>query len=116
MTNLGIKKWELGWGGNRLGIFVTSLKRGQINSHISFTSLAPPSSRNAMAPLCDSFHQAAESPAIIIPSKPDALIISHKQLAFHTASFQKKLADLGVAPRSAVSIASLARAGYRAAA
>ncbi|KAI9785695.1 MAG: hypothetical protein M1839_008712 [Geoglossum umbratile] len=56
------------------------------------------------ATLSDSF-QATESPAIIIPSKSNALTLSYKQLALHTASFQKKLAALGVAPHSAISIA-----------
>jgi oxalate---CoA ligase len=58
-----------------------------------------------MATLSSSFHQTAESPAIIIPSKPNALTLSYKQLALHIASLQKQLADLGVAPHSAVSIA-----------
>ena len=59
-----------------------------------------------MATLSDSFHQTAESPAIIVPSKSEnALTLSYKQLALHIASLQKKLSNLGVAPRSAVSIA-----------
>ncbi|KAH0566223.1 hypothetical protein GP486_000370 [Trichoglossum hirsutum] len=56
-----------------------------------------------MATLPDSF-QTAESPAIIIPSKTRALTLSYKQLAFHISSFQKKLAGIGVAPHSAISI------------
>jgi|SRR5579862_6491321 len=58
-----------------------------------------------MATLSSSFHQTTESPAIIIPSKPNALTLSYKQLALHVASLQKQLAHLGVAPSSAVSIA-----------
>ncbi|KAH0543834.1 hypothetical protein FGG08_001873 [Glutinoglossum americanum] len=57
-----------------------------------------------MATLSNSFDRTAESSAVTIPSKPDALTLSYRQLAFHIASFQKKLADLGVAPHSAISI------------
>lgn len=42
--------------------------------------------------------------AIIIPNKPDPLTISYEQLHSHVSAFQKKLAQLGVAPQDAVSI------------
>ena len=58
-----------------------------------------------MATLSSSFHQTAESPAIIIPSKQNALTLSYKQLASHIASLQRKFAHLGLTPHSAVSIA-----------
>ena len=43
--------------------------------------------------------------AIIIPNKPNALTISYPQLASHVSAFQKKLAQLGIRPQAAVSIA-----------
>ena len=48
---------------------------------------------------------AGQSPAIIVPGKPDALSISFEQLNSHVLSFQRDLAQLGVAPQAAVSIA-----------
>ena len=46
-----------------------------------------------------------QSPAIIVPGKPDALSISFQQLNSHVSSFQRDLAQLGIAPQVAVSIA-----------
>ena len=43
--------------------------------------------------------------AIIIPNKPNALTISYPQLTSHVSAFQKKLAQLGIHPQAAVSIA-----------
>lgn len=54
--------------------------------------------------LSNAFSRNTDTPAIIIPSKP-ALTISYRQLAAEVASFQQKLAKLGVAPQAAVSIA-----------
>ena len=48
---------------------------------------------------------AGQSPAIIVPGKPDALSISFQQLNSHVLSFQRDLAQLGIAPQAAVSIA-----------
>jgi acyl-CoA synthetase (AMP-forming)/AMP-acid ligase II len=58
-----------------------------------------------MATLSAVFSTATDTPAIIIPGKPDGLTVSYRQLAAEVASFQKKLAKLGVKPQSAVSIA-----------
>lgn len=57
------------------------------------------------ATLSNSFDQNGDATAIIIPSKLQALTVSYKQLSAEVASFQKKLANLGIAPQSAVSIA-----------
>jgi oxalate---CoA ligase len=58
-----------------------------------------------MATLSTSFHQHSNSPAIIVPSKPNALTVTYSQLNAEVVSFQKKLAKLGISPGSAVSIA-----------
>lgn len=58
-----------------------------------------------MATLSSSFSSSNQRPAIIIPNKPTALIVSYQQLSAEIAAFQKKLATLGVAPQAAVSIA-----------
>ena len=55
--------------------------------------------------LSNSFSQWGEATAIIIPSKPKALTVSYKDLSAEVATFQRKLAHLGVTPQSAVSIA-----------
>ncbi len=57
-----------------------------------------------MATLATSFQRGSSSTAIIVPGKP-ALTISYKQLSADVSSFQQKLAALGIAPESAVSIA-----------
>jgi acyl-CoA synthetase (AMP-forming)/AMP-acid ligase II len=59
----------------------------------------------AATTLSNSFSAGDNSTAIIIPSKPQALIVSYKQLSAEVLSFQKKLAELGVTPEAAVSIA-----------
>ena len=46
-------------------------------------------------------------PAIIIPTKPKALTISHQQLYLDVSSFQAKLAAVGVGTQCAVSIVML---------
>ena len=58
-----------------------------------------------MATLSTTVPNTGQKPAIIVPSKPDALFISYQQLKSHVSSFQRKLAILGVAPQDAVSIA-----------
>ena len=58
-----------------------------------------------MATLFDAIPTSGQDPAIVIPSKPNPLQISYQQLHAHVLSLQKKLADLGVQPQDAVSIA-----------
>lgn len=58
-----------------------------------------------MATLANSFAQDGAATAIIIPQKPSPLTISYQQLNAEVASFQKKLAKLGIRPGDAVSIA-----------
>ncbi|KAI9706545.1 MAG: hypothetical protein M1836_003552 [Candelina mexicana] len=58
-----------------------------------------------MATLSDSFQRDANSTAIVIPKKPTPLTVSYQQLAAQVASFQEKIAALGVTPEVAVSIA-----------
>ncbi|MCJ1313426.1 hypothetical protein MMC25_007104 [Agyrium rufum] len=59
-----------------------------------------------MATLSTSFFPPDSSqPAIIVPGKPSPLTITYAQLSDEVASFQRKLAALGIAPQSAVSIA-----------
>ncbi|KAH8602168.1 hypothetical protein B0O99DRAFT_605778 [Bisporella sp. PMI_857] len=55
--------------------------------------------------LSNSFPQGADSTAIIIPTKPQALTVSYRELSAEVFSFQKKLAKLGITPQAAVSIA-----------
>ncbi|CAL3967388.1 unnamed protein product [Diplocarpon coronariae] len=55
--------------------------------------------------LSNCFSAGDNATALIIPSKPNPLTISYRQLSTEIFSFQKKLAKLGVTPRSAVSIA-----------
>lgn len=57
-----------------------------------------------MTTLANSFSHSSDATAVIIPGKP-ALTVSYKQLAADVSAFQQKLAKLGVAPQSAVSIA-----------
>ncbi|KAK5110092.1 hypothetical protein LTR16_005657, partial [Cryomyces antarcticus] len=58
-----------------------------------------------MATLSNSFQQQSQSTAIIIPDKDRSLTVSYDQLTAEVASFQQKLAKLGVTPEAAVSIA-----------
>lgn len=58
-----------------------------------------------MATLSTTIPSTGKSPAIIVPGTPDALSVSYQQLNYHVSSFQKKLANLGIAPEAAVSIA-----------
>ena len=56
-----------------------------------------------MTTLFDSINAQSAETAVIVPGTP-ALAVSYKQLAAEISSFQKKLAELGIAPGSAVSI------------
>ena len=58
-----------------------------------------------MATLSTVLPSIGQEPAIIVPSKPNALFISSKKLNSDVSSFQRKLANLGITPQSAVSIA-----------
>ena len=58
-----------------------------------------------MATLSTTIPSTGQTPAVIVPGKPDALSISYQQLNYHVSAFQKKLANLGIAPQAAVSIA-----------
>lgn len=55
--------------------------------------------------LSTSFSATSDATAIIIPSKPNPLVVSYKQLSAEISSFQQKLAKLGLTPQAAVSIA-----------
>ncbi|KAK8215246.1 hypothetical protein M8818_002258 [Zalaria obscura] len=57
-----------------------------------------------MATLSNAFSASSDSTAIIVPGSP-ALTVSYKRLSADIYAFQQKLARLGVAPASAVSIA-----------
>lgn len=58
-----------------------------------------------MATLSTTFQSTGHTPAIIIPGKPEAHIVSYQLLTEHVTAFQKKLAALGIAPQAAVAIA-----------
>lgn len=58
-----------------------------------------------MATLSTTFQSTGSTPAIIVPGKTQALIVSYQQLTHHVTAFQRKLATLGIAPQAAVSIA-----------
>lgn len=58
-----------------------------------------------MSTLANSFSSSAQRTAIIIPGKPNPLTVSYAQLHAEIASFQAKLAQLGITTGSAVSIA-----------
>lgn len=54
--------------------------------------------------LANTIEPTGQKTAIIVPSKPAALI-TYEQLNAQISSFQKKIASLGIAPEAAVSIA-----------
>ncbi|KAI1081214.1 peroxisomal-coenzyme A synthetase [Whalleya microplaca] len=60
-----------------------------------------------MATLQSSIHGAASSVAVIIPSKPTPLTVTYQDLQAECAAFQRKLARLGIAKGSPVSIATV---------
>lgn len=58
-----------------------------------------------MATLSNSVSSSGRATAIIVPGKPTAVEISYQQLTANVFSFQKRLAELGIKPQDAVSIA-----------
>lgn len=58
-----------------------------------------------MATLTTALYPGDENTAVIVPTRPDPLIVSYKELAALVASFQIQLGHLGITPQSAVSIA-----------
>jgi acyl-CoA synthetase (AMP-forming)/AMP-acid ligase II len=58
-----------------------------------------------MSTLANSFTQHGTATAIVVPGKPDPLTVSYDRLNSDIASFQAKLAKLGVTNGAAVSIA-----------
>ena len=61
--------------------------------------------KEKMATLQNAIHGAASSTAVIVPSKPNPLTVTYKDLVSECASFQGKLAALGVGHAAPVSIA-----------
>ena len=57
-----------------------------------------------MSTLSTSFSETSDATAIIIPSKPHALVISYKKLTANILSFQSRLANIGISHGAAVSI------------
>ena len=55
--------------------------------------------------LATSFSDNGDHPAVIIPGKPTPFTASYRRLASDIASFQEKLAQLGITTGTAVSIA-----------
>lgn len=58
-----------------------------------------------MSTLSNSLAKDGSATAIIVPGKPKPLTISYEQLTSEVVAFQRKLANLGIAPEAAVSIA-----------
>ena len=58
-----------------------------------------------MSTLANSFSSGSTSTAVIVPGKPDALTVTYQRLNSDILAFQKKLAELGIAPGAAVSSA-----------
>src|SRR5277367_5090414 len=58
-----------------------------------------------MGTLSTAFSKTSSSTAIIVPSKPNLLAVSYKQLTTDILSFQSKLAEVGINHGAAVSIA-----------
>ena len=58
-----------------------------------------------MATLSTTISRTEKIPAIVVPGEPDPLIISYQELSSHVSSFQRDLAQLGIARQAAVSIA-----------
>lgn len=54
--------------------------------------------------LGNTFSKSSDATAIIVPSRP-ALVVSYQKLALDVEAFQLKLAQLGIGPQAAVSIA-----------
>ncbi|KAI1502821.1 peroxisomal-coenzyme A synthetase [Biscogniauxia marginata] len=60
-----------------------------------------------MATLQSAINGASSSVAVIVPSKPNPLTVTYKDLLAECSSFQRKLAALGIAHGSPVSIATV---------
>ena len=58
-----------------------------------------------MATLATCIQSNRHTPAVIVPSKPNALSVTYQQLVSEVSSFQQKIARLGITPQAAVSIA-----------
>lgn len=58
-----------------------------------------------MSTLANTFTQHGAATAIVVPGKPDALTVSYDRLNSDVASFQAKLAKLGITNGAAISIA-----------
>ena len=58
-----------------------------------------------MATLSNVLPSSGSSTAIIVPGKPRSLEITYNQLYSDVSEFQKRLADIGIGPQAAVSIA-----------
>ena len=58
-----------------------------------------------MATLLTSLSGLSDSPAIIIPSEPAPIVLSHQELLHQVFGFQQKLAAIGISPKEAVAIA-----------
>jgi acyl-CoA synthetase (AMP-forming)/AMP-acid ligase II len=58
----------------------------------------------ATATLLNSLSPLAQTPAIIIPTKPCPIILSHKQLCHRILGFRDKLAAVGITRKDAVAI------------
>lgn len=61
----------------------------------------------AMTTLQTAIHGARDAVAIIVPSRPEPLTITYEGLRAEVASFQAKLAAIGIAHGSPVSIATV---------
>lgn len=60
-----------------------------------------------MSTLQNSINGVDSSVAVIIPSKPNPLTVTYKDLLAECSSFQRKLAAIGITNRSPVSIATI---------
>ena len=58
-----------------------------------------------MSTLATAFSASSPSTAIVVPDRPNPLTITYKKLSTDIAKFQTQLAQLGVTPKAAVSIA-----------
>lgn len=88
------------------GEAIKSTSHGRPNSPFgSFIEDFISSTIVSMATLSNTLPASGNATAIIVPGKPEPLLISYQQLTSHVASFQQKLAKLGIAPQAAVSIA-----------
>ncbi|KAK0727011.1 hypothetical protein B0T26DRAFT_639547 [Lasiosphaeria miniovina] len=60
-----------------------------------------------MATLQTAIQGAAGSVAVIVPSRPDPVVVTYRDLVAEVSSFQQKLAAIGIAKGSPVSIATV---------